>query len=135
MFVLAMGLNLGALADEKLPTPDSKGEYSQRTLHTRWQVVDSDPQGLNGRLAENFPRLYDDDRQPWPTTEALTWPVVERFRKGQILEAVRGNLGVMLIKETSGRTWMMVRRSDGGICFVRANQRFIRPAKSADNRH
>jgi hypothetical protein len=128
ILVLALSLSSGCLADE-MPSPDAQGEYGRRTLHTRWQVVDADPQGLNGRLAENFPRLYDDARQPWPTTEVLTWPVVERFPKGRILEAVTGNVGVMLIKETSGRTWMMVRRSDGGVCFVRANHRFLRPVK------
>jgi hypothetical protein len=127
--LIALSFNLVVKAEETMPSPDSQGEYSRRTMHTRWQVVDSDPQGLNGRLAKSFPQHYDNNREPWPTTEVLTWPVVERFHSDQILEAVTGNLGVMLIKEPSGKTWMMVRRSDGGVCFVRANHRFIQPAK------
>lgn len=125
--ILAL-LSLTLAAHGQLPEPDPKGEYSRRTLHTHWRVVDGDPQGLNGRLAPDFPSRYDDARAVWPTSSPLSWPVVARFPGGSSLQARTGNVGVIRLQDAQGRSWMMVSRPGGaGICFVRAHQRYIRP--------
>lgn len=126
VLLIVLTLTLGCHAE--LPQPDGRGEYSRRTLHTHWQVVDPDPQGMNGRLAPDFPNNYEDSRIPWPTSEPLSWPVVARFPSGSSLQACTGNLGVLRIKDSQGRYWMMVKRPKGsGFCFVRSHQRFLRP--------
>ncbi len=125
---LALCLCLSLACYGQLPQADASGEYSRRTLHTHWRVVDPDPEGLNGRLARDFPVNYDSVAAPWPSSPPLSWPVVARFASGSLLRARTGNVGVIRIKDPQGRSWMMVSRPEGsGICFVRAHQRYIRP--------
>lgn len=91
-------------------------------------MVDQDPAGLNGRLAEHFPEDYMDNRHPWPEPQVSTWPVVVRFKPGTILTAKTGNVGIIRLLDPEGRSWLMVARPGGkGVCFVRANRRFIQP--------
>lgn len=90
--------------------------------------MDQDPAGLNGRLADQFPEDYLDNRLPWPEPRVSTWPVVANFRAGTRLTAKTGNLGIIRLLDPEGRSWLMVARPGGkGVCFVRANQRFIQP--------
>lgn len=119
---------LSACASAALPQPDHAGDFHPRTLQRDWAVVDTDPAGLNGRLATNFPQNWEDPRETWPSSEVLQWPVVASFAPGSRLKAVHGNLGAIFLQDRSGRSWLMVFRPDGrGVCFVRANARFIRP--------
>jgi hypothetical protein len=125
---LAFVIALSLLAHADLPKPDARGEYSGRTLHTHWKVVDPDPAGLNGRLSRAFPQDYSDIRQEWPEPKVSQWPVVATFLPGSRLTAKTGNLGVIRIQDPSGKTWLMVERPQGtGFCFVRAHQSYIRP--------
>lgn len=128
MKLTVLFLSLSLAASGQLPQADARGEYSRRTLHTHWLVVDTDPEGLNGRLARDFPVNYDSVAAPWPSSPPLSWPVVARFTSGSLLRARTGNVGVIRIQDPQGRSWMMVTRPEGsGICFVRAHRRYIRP--------
>lgn len=115
-------------ANAEPPQCNKQGEYVAKSLHTRWKVVDQDPAGLNGRLHTQFPEDYTDIRQVWPEPLVSTWPVVARFKPDTILTAKLGNVGIIRLVDPEGRSWLMVGRPGGkGVCFVRANQRFIRP--------
>ena len=113
-----------------LPQADARGDYSSRTLQSQWEVVDPDPSGLRGRLSPRFPANYEDPRQEWPPLTVSTWPEVARFAPGTVLSAVLGNVGAIHVKDPEGRCWLMVHNPAGGICFVRANHRFLRPLAS-----
>lgn len=113
-----------------LPEPDSRGDYSGRTEQSRWKVVDPDPAGLNGRMSPRFPADPGDARAEWPPLAIGQWPVVARFAPGTVLTAVRGNVGSILVEDLEGRPWLLVRTPRGGLCFVRANQKFLRPLAS-----
>lgn len=60
-------------------------------------------------------------------------PVVRRFAAGTVLQADIGRGGsdevLLNYKDSQGRPWMKVRTRDGQDldCFVRANDRYIRP--------
>lgn len=125
---LLVSLLLLGPVQAEIPRPDARGEYTQRTLHTRWKVVDPDPGGLNGRLSPKFPLAYDDITQEWPLPNVAQWPIVARFAPGSILQARTGNVGVIRQLDPQGRAWMMVSRPTGqGFCFVRAHRRYIQP--------
>jgi hypothetical protein len=91
--------------------------------------VDTDPDGLNGRLSPDFPTDWKNCGAQWPQSDPGTWPVVARFYKGTILNATTGNLGVNFIKDSRGKNWIMVRISADKVCFVRANSKFLKPVR------
>lgn len=133
----------------KAPTPDAQGNYRavrRRLLHPRWQVVD--PEGLNCRMPEEFQwrdlgeRISDtpessnivDSLWAEQPRNPLHWPVMQVLPPGSVVRAWGGNLGAMIVLDDHRNLpWLpvWVQHADRqGHCFVRANQRFIRPVDS-----
>lgn len=94
--------------------PDGNGDYPIRQEYVgNWQVVDSDPEGLNCR--GNIP--------PGGGSETI----VAKFYEGDFIQAVSRGRGIYEIEELDGKPWLRVRLSDGGECWIRANELYIEP--------
>jgi len=121
-----------AVAQNALPQPDAKGSYQGRYLHPYWVVVDPDPNGFNGRLSPKWPANWDAVDANWPDTRVIKpdWPVVVRFNQGRILSARYGNMGNIFVRDGNGSSWLLVSSGPArpnGVCFVRANRKFMKP--------
>lgn len=112
-------------ADSEPAKPDAKGSF-RRTTHTFWQVVDPDPNGLNVRLHPRFPARFDDERDPWPESPVRSWPVIGTVPHGEIVQAMRGNVGVVHVTDPDGARWLMIRYGQG-VGFIRWSVSFVRP--------
>ncbi|NJK39551.1 MAG: hypothetical protein HC835_19075 [Oscillatoriales cyanobacterium RM2_1_1] len=102
------------------PWPDRSGDYPIRqTYHGMWQVMDTDPQGLNCR--GNIPPGQGSAQ------------VIAQFPQDTLLNAVKRERGVFeLEKDQRGFPWLRVRlyEKDGKAeCWVRANSQFVVPIK------
>ncbi|MGF1492595.1 MAG: hypothetical protein ACFBSC_09110 [Microcoleaceae cyanobacterium] len=99
--------------------PDRNGDYPIREVfHPTWQVVDTDPRGLNCR-----------DGIPSVTQQRN---VVAQFPENTLLNTVRG-AEVELIEDYRGLPWLRVQlygSDDPSFCWVRANEQFIVPIKA-----
>ena len=135
--LLGLGANL-ALA---IPTPNQQGDYpappprQRGSRQVNWQVVDSDPKGLNCRMARQFQGISVDGTDAPADLSARNkhniaqWPVIFAFKRGQRLQAVTGNLAnQIMLTDQQGKPWLPVYTSKGN-CFVRANSNFIRPIR------
>jgi len=71
-----------------LPQAVKNGDYPQCS-HIYWEVTDKDPEGLNGRLATDFPSGHASPSSIWPEGPISRWPVVRKFHCGSILTAFR----------------------------------------------
>ena len=60
------------------------------------------------------------------------WPVVAQFPKGVLLKAAPDVAGQIIIKDENNDSWLRVYldESEGSVCFVRCNKRFLRPYKT-----
>ncbi|NDD30296.1 MAG: hypothetical protein EB084_18720 [Proteobacteria bacterium] len=103
----------------------ANGDY-RRTPHVFWQVIDPDPHGLNARQHPRFPRQYDAADAVWPDGPVVDWPVVGAIPRGTVLEAVRGNVGVVHQRDDNGSVWLLVHYGQD-LVFVRWNKRFVVP--------
>ncbi|NJK70211.1 MAG: hypothetical protein HC786_29775 [Richelia sp. CSU_2_1] len=134
-------LGLGANLASAIPVANPQGDYpippprARGNRQVNWVVVDSDPKGLNCRMAQRFRSIsVDGIDAPAELFErnkhnVSQWPVVTTFRRGQRLEAVTGNnANQIVITDTQGKPWLPV-LTDKGNCFVRANSRFIKPIR------
>lgn len=110
--------------------PDAKGDFSERTLHHYFEVIDPDPKGLNARIPPGPPIKGCD---PLPNEEVSTWPVSTQLKKGTILFGV-SDAWVGRVQDREKRWWMHFRTLGGQECWVRANSRFIRPIPGPDPR-
>ena len=134
-------LGLGADLALAIPTPNRQGDYpapppkQAQGLHVNWQVVDSDPKGLNCRMARQFQGFAVDGSDAPRDLSARNkhnisqWPVVFAFKQGQRLQAVTGNWGNhIMLTDQQGKPWLAVNTSKGH-CFVRANSNFVKPLR------
>jgi hypothetical protein len=134
-------LSLGANLALAIPTPDQQGDYPAPPQRQRggrqvnWQVVDSDPKGLNCRMAKQFQGTTVDsidapaDLSVRNKHNISQWPVVFAFKRGQRIQAVTGNLAnQIMLTDQQGKPWLPVSTSKGN-CFVRANSNFIKPIR------
>lgn len=140
---LGIGINF-ALA---IPAPDAEGDYripsTRGNRHINWVVVDSDPKGLNCRMAKEFQQfsldgadapaaLYENKRH-----NIGQWPVVATFREGDRLQAVTGNFAQqIMLTDLADQPWLPIEissQNNSRNCFIRANRRFIRPLKEDPN--
>lgn len=122
-----------------LPSAKRQGDYlPSRQLATQiyWQVVDSDPSGLNCRLAKQFQGFTSADlnapedlfRNNQPNIGA--WSVITTFPPRTLLNAQTGHRGANLLLDDQDKPWLAVSVKQGtqyANCFVRANSRFIQP--------
>lgn len=150
---IALCLSLGssiANANPQLPViklpnlkTDSEGNYqngSARGWYV-WQVVDSDPNGVNCRATSIFldgswqlismiSRIPTD---PFPT-DIQNFPVVQKFPKGTALVAITSPAGFSTWEDNKKKLWLRVslpsQKSINSMCFVRANSKFIVPIPS-----
>jgi len=104
--------------------PDANGDFSERTLHHYFEVIDPDPNGLNARFPPGPPRK--DCCDALPNEEVGTWPVVAQLKKGTVLCGI-SNVWVGHAQDKQKRWWMNFRTPDGQEVWVRANSKFIRP--------
>lgn len=136
-WILGMGTNLASA----IPVANKQGDYPVPSARQRgnrqvnWLVVDSDPKGLNCRMAQIFRSISVDGLDaPAELFErnkhnVSQWPVVTTFRRGQRLEAVTGNnANQIMISDNQGKGWLPI-STDQGNCFVPANSRFIKPIR------
>jgi hypothetical protein len=95
--------------------PNASGDYPLRQEYqSTWQVVDSDPQGLNCR-----------DQIPTFTNEGK---VEVSFSEGTILKAVERERGVVeIVSDLGDKPWLGVELPDDKSCWVRANQQYVVP--------
>jgi hypothetical protein len=141
--IVALGLtpNL-ALA---LPTPNQQGDYTDTRRGNRqinWQVVDSDPKGLNCRLSSKYlPQNKSDnviDRllEVNYRVDIPKWQVVASYRQGQRLKAETGNMAQqIIIFDSRNKPWLPIMMNQPEVnqgaapkyCLIRANRQFIRP--------
>lgn len=139
--MLVMIYTAGSLCAGEIPKPDKNGDYKSKTGHMLWVVVDDDPNGLNGRLSNRQPMFFYAPREKSPGDSILDWPVIRRFKKGDVLIANTTPAGFALTTDNRGLPWLKVNigaiptNDSGGevICYVRANSKFIRPVKSPKN--
>lgn len=122
-----------ARSQSSLPTPNKQtGDYS-RSSHQYWQVVDSDPKGLNCRMGPyTKDEIYDPGRSF--KMDIFNWRVIGTLKKGQTFENELGPAGFGIMFDTRNKPWMFVDKiSAKGApkqCFVRANSQYIKPVPS-----
>lgn len=134
-------LGLDATLALAIPTPNQQGDYPIPSLrqrggrHVNWQIVDSDPRGLNCRMARQFQGISVDGSDAPADLSARNkhnisqWPVVFAFKRGQRVQAVTGNwANQIMLTDQQGKPWLPVYTSKGN-CFVRANSNFIKPIR------
>lgn len=121
------------LASEGLPKADSNGDYSGKTSHQKWIVVDPDPDGVNCRWSEEMPTSWYAPNTKLPALSISQWPVVRRFTKdtsSQNLTANTTPAGLVTINDESGKPWLKVSiGSNDQICLVRANSKYVQPVR------
>jgi hypothetical protein len=97
-----------------------------------WQVVDSDPAGLNCRTIDPTGPVFLDrnDIDIPPQPDISKWAILKTFKPGEKLIGSSGNrvLAPIQIDDNRGKSWIVL-RLDGkqGDCLVRANSQFVRP--------
>ncbi|GAB4386813.1 MAG: hypothetical protein Kow00121_54180 [Elainellaceae cyanobacterium] len=112
---------------EPLLAADPNGDYG-RTDHQVWQVVDSDPNGLNCRWSASMPTdWYSPDAQ-FPNQNFGQWQVVRQFPEGTTLTANLAPAGFALLYDDQQKPWLKVSIGENEqICLVRANAAYVRP--------
>jgi hypothetical protein len=133
VFLFASSLSYAAPASA-LAMDDLNGDYVPgfrgRTHYSQWQVVDSDPNGLNCRSIDPNGGPLDLDHLPRNQIDIPQWPVLKTFKPGTKLEALPRNSGDLTtqINDQRGSSWIAIRTDNqGGSCLVRANIKFVRP--------
>lgn len=119
--------------EDALPTADSNGDYSGKTSHQKWIVVDPDPDGVNCRWSEAMPTAWYAPDAKLPSLNISQWSVVRRFTKNTPSQSLQANLtpaGFATLMDDSGKPWLKVNiDSNDQICLVRANSKYIQPVK------
>ena len=122
-----------ALAQEALPKADENGDYSGKTSHKKWIVVDPDPDGVNCRWSNEMPTSWYAPDAKLPTLNINQWPVVRRFTKNTPSQNLQANLapaGFATLNDQSGKPWLKVSiGSNDLICLVRANSKYVQPVR------
>jgi hypothetical protein len=129
----------GESSTANFPKADKDGEFAGRIPYPLWRVVDPDPNGLNGRLASDFPRDWESCNARWPKMDEsmYKWPVIRTFRKGSLLMGQMTNAGSVILTSFVGtgdkekkERWLFVKFGlNGEVCFVRAKTQYIEPVK------
>lgn len=119
--------------EEALPSADANGDYSRKTSHKKWLVVDSDPNGVNCRWSQEMPTNWYAPDAKLPTLNISQWSVVRHFQKNTPSQTLTTNLtpaGFATLFDESGKPWLKVSiGSDQQICFVRANKKYVQPVR------
>ncbi|MGV8124748.1 MAG: SH3 domain-containing protein [Candidatus Xenobiia bacterium LiM19] len=120
-FTVAIAVLLlhSAYADNSLPEPDGKGDYTTFN-HLCWRVVDRDPEGLNGRKLTAAVDAFGQ-------VDITTMPVIITFPGDSILLVRSGCV------DRKGNTWLnVVLGAENRYCLVRANNKYVIPVKTPE---
>lgn len=119
--------------EANLPSADTNGDYSHKTSHKKWIVVDSDPNGVNCRWSQEMPTNWYAPDAKLPRLNISQWSVVRSFKKNTPSQTLTANLtpaGFATLFDESGKPWLKVSiGADDQICFVRANKKYVQPVK------
>ena len=127
-FVSLISTTAVVSAQTALPQSDRNGDYSGRTSHRNWVVVDADASGLNCRWSSQMPRDWFAPDVRLPALNVVNWGVVRQFRTGTILTSNTTPAGFATLTDSRGLPWLKVSIGrNEQICLVRANRQFIRP--------
>lgn len=111
-----------------LPTPDANGDYTRKTSHRTWRVVDADPGGLNCRWSADAPADWYSPSAQLPPLNIEEWEVVQRFPQGTVLTSNITPAGFATLTDTQKQPWLKVSIGPNDqICLVRANERYVQP--------
>lgn len=115
---------------QDLPTANASGDYTQRTQHRTWTVVDADPSGLNCRWSDQMPADWYSPSAQLPPLTIEQWPVVRQFRQGETLTANITPAGFAMLVDDKDQLWLKVSLgAQDQICLVRANAQYIKPVQ------
>ncbi|MGI0487982.1 hypothetical protein ACN4EK_21290 [Pantanalinema rosaneae CENA516] len=115
---------------QSVPVADSTGDFSRRTSHEKWIVVDDDANGLNCRWSSAMPTEWYAPDAKYPRMNVREWSVVRRFPYNTVLVANMTPAGMVTLLDESNKPWLKVTIGDNDqICLVRANSSFIRPLR------
>jgi hypothetical protein len=118
---------------KKIEWDDALSEKKLRHISVNWKITAKE---LNCRM---LPQYQDISRDSLDTPEILykntydtitNWKVMNKFKTGQRLRAVKTELGKKIILlEKEGKPWIRVESQLGDLsnCFVRADSQFIAP--------
>ncbi|WP_254563447.1 hypothetical protein [Oscillatoria sp. HE19RPO] len=117
------------VASSVLPQTNAQGDYTGKSNHIYWRVVDPDPNGLNCRMGD---RTIE---QVWtPSSGALnigSWPVTGTLPPDSTFQAALSPGGFVLTFDANNQPWIFVESSNGpeqtNNCFIRANTNYIQP--------
>jgi hypothetical protein len=114
-------------------TTNPAGDYvkaeSPQRVYPRWQVVDTDPEGLNCRALDSTGGPLNLDL-PLDQRDISSWPVTKTFPTGAEMSGVSGRDGYspIQIEDNQGKSWIAINQDNrGGQCLVRANSQYVRP--------
>lgn len=128
------GVTSPVLAENSLPQPNSTGNYSGTSNHLYWQVVDSDPNGLNCRMGElSIQKVWSPDVAGYP--QIGTWPVVTTLDKDEVFQAQQTYAGFVFTLDQNLNPWIFIRNKGDGTpanCFVRSNTAFVQPIAESE---
>ncbi|HEY9838792.1 MAG TPA: hypothetical protein V6D27_18055 [Vampirovibrionales bacterium] len=118
-----------AIATSVLPQTNAQGDYTGKSNHINWRVVDPDSNGLNCRMGD---QPID---QVWnPSAGALnigSWPVTGTLPPDSTFQAALSPGGFVLTFDSNNQPWIFVESSNGpeqtSNCFIRANTKYIEP--------
>lgn len=129
LFAIALLLLLSSASPAiATPKPDKNGDYSGRTSHQNWLVVDPDPNGLNCRWHSAAPSDWYSPAAQLPKTPIASWRIVRRFKKNTSLTANLAPAGFATMMDNRQKPWLKVSIGPNEqICLVRANAQYIRP--------
>ncbi len=117
------------IASSVVPQTNAQGDYTGKSNHINWRVVDPDPNGLNCRMGD---RTIE---QVWnPSAGALnigSWPVIGTLPPDSTFQAALSPGGFILTFDSNNQPWIFVESSNGpeqtNNCFIRANTNYIEP--------
>lgn len=112
---------------QSLPVADIDGDYG-RTNHRTWQVVDSDPNGLNCRWSALMPNDWYSPGTQFPNQNFGQWQMVRQFPRETTLTANLAPAGFAILYDEQQKPWLKVNIGENEqICLVRANAAYIQP--------
>ncbi len=118
-------------AAQPLPEPNAQGNYVSLSSHLYWQVVDSDPNGLNCRMGNSsIEEIWNPDNPGFPSIS--NWPVVATFKPDEIFRAQVSYSGFVFTRDAQFLPWIFVKKKLDGTpanCFIRANSALIKPVE------
>ncbi|VXD23297.1 conserved exported hypothetical protein [Planktothrix serta PCC 8927] len=118
-------------AAKSLPEPDTQGNYISKSDHLYWQVVDSDPNGLNCRMGNaSIEEIWNPDNPGFPAISS--WPAVTTLKPDEVFRAQASYGGFVITFDDQFLPWIFVKKKPDGTpanCFVRANIALIKPVE------